>query len=269
MPRPRDDFTMFHLTFAKEDLEKVIELESDRFQNLSYDEAAFQTEAGAVYGEYRIGRVAALVRPAREAAGFGLRRAYLQAYDDRFRGRHQGDAQGVRVQQALLSRATIGRRTSCCWSPATSSRGDGHAADREVLRPVAARLPAAEIVPEPPQTAPRSAEVTFPGRTLPILVLAYKGDAFDTANRDYVAARLLAELAFGPESELVQEARAPAAEGGNALRRGADQPRSAARSKSRRWSKRTPTTSTRCGKRSTARWRSSRPGRWLWRSSTN
>ena len=50
-----DDFTMFHLTFAKEDLEKVIELESDRFQNLSYDESAFQTEAGAVYGEYRIG----------------------------------------------------------------------------------------------------------------------------------------------------------------------------------------------------------------------
>ncbi len=46
---------MFHLTFAKEDLEKVVELESDRFQNLSYDESAFQTEAGAVYGEYRIG----------------------------------------------------------------------------------------------------------------------------------------------------------------------------------------------------------------------
>ena len=30
-----------------------MELESDRFQHLSYAEAAFQTEAGAVYGEYR------------------------------------------------------------------------------------------------------------------------------------------------------------------------------------------------------------------------
>ena len=50
-----DDFTCFHLTFAKEDLEKVIEIESDRFQNLSYAKPAFQTEAGAVYGEYRIG----------------------------------------------------------------------------------------------------------------------------------------------------------------------------------------------------------------------
>jgi len=48
-----DDFTMFFISFAKDNLEKVIELESDRFQNLSYLKPAFQTEAGAVYGEYR------------------------------------------------------------------------------------------------------------------------------------------------------------------------------------------------------------------------
>ena len=30
-----------------------MKIESDRFQNLSYDKPAFQTEAGAVYGEYR------------------------------------------------------------------------------------------------------------------------------------------------------------------------------------------------------------------------
>jgi len=50
-----DDLTAFHLTFAKEDLQRVIDIESDRFQNLSYSKPAFQTEAGAVYGEYRIG----------------------------------------------------------------------------------------------------------------------------------------------------------------------------------------------------------------------
>ena len=43
------------MNFAKEDLERVIELESDRFQYLQYEEADFQTEAGAVYGEYRKG----------------------------------------------------------------------------------------------------------------------------------------------------------------------------------------------------------------------
>ena len=58
------------------------------------------------------------------------------------------------------------------------------------------------IAPEPPQTAPRSADVAFPGRTLPILAVAYKGAAFDPFDRDYAAARLVGELAFGPRSEL-------------------------------------------------------------------
>ena len=48
-----DVFTAYHLKFAKEDLTQVIDLESDRFQNLAYSEPVFQTEAGAVYGEYR------------------------------------------------------------------------------------------------------------------------------------------------------------------------------------------------------------------------
>ncbi|RPI58340.1 MAG: insulinase family protein, partial [Lysobacterales bacterium] len=48
-----DDHTAYHLAMAAEDLAQVMELESDRFQNLSYAEEAFQTEAGAVYGEYR------------------------------------------------------------------------------------------------------------------------------------------------------------------------------------------------------------------------
>jgi zinc protease len=47
-----DDLTNFHVTFAKEDLEKILEIEADRFKNLSYEEAAFKTEARAVLGEY-------------------------------------------------------------------------------------------------------------------------------------------------------------------------------------------------------------------------
>ena len=46
------DLTNYHITFTKDDLEKVIELEADRFQNLSYTEDVFRTEALAVKGEY-------------------------------------------------------------------------------------------------------------------------------------------------------------------------------------------------------------------------
>ncbi len=47
-----DDYTNYHITFTKDDLEKVIELEADRFQNLAYTESQFRTEALAVKGEY-------------------------------------------------------------------------------------------------------------------------------------------------------------------------------------------------------------------------
>ncbi|HET8798215.1 MAG TPA: pitrilysin family protein, partial [Thermoanaerobaculia bacterium] len=47
-----DDLTNYHVTFAKEDLEKILEIEADRFKNLEYAEEAFKTEARAVLGEY-------------------------------------------------------------------------------------------------------------------------------------------------------------------------------------------------------------------------
>jgi len=47
-----DDLTNYHVTFAKEDLEQILEMEADRFKNLAYSEEAFKTEARAVLGEY-------------------------------------------------------------------------------------------------------------------------------------------------------------------------------------------------------------------------
>ena len=47
-----DDRTVYHAVFSKEDLEPIIALEADRFQNLSYTEEQFRTETRAVLGEY-------------------------------------------------------------------------------------------------------------------------------------------------------------------------------------------------------------------------
>jgi len=47
-----DDWTMYYTTFAREDLPRILEIEADRFQNLSYSVEAFKTEANAVLGEY-------------------------------------------------------------------------------------------------------------------------------------------------------------------------------------------------------------------------
>ena len=47
-----EDMTVYHLYGPARSLPTIIEYEADRFQNLSYDEPAFRTEAGAILGEY-------------------------------------------------------------------------------------------------------------------------------------------------------------------------------------------------------------------------
>jgi zinc protease len=46
------DRTVYHMTGNAGKLEKMFEVEADRFQNLKYSEHDFKTEAGAVKGEY-------------------------------------------------------------------------------------------------------------------------------------------------------------------------------------------------------------------------
>ncbi|HET7307231.1 MAG TPA: insulinase family protein [Gammaproteobacteria bacterium] len=47
-----DDFTNYHVTFTKADLDTMLALEADRFQHLHLEEQGFRTEALAVKGEY-------------------------------------------------------------------------------------------------------------------------------------------------------------------------------------------------------------------------
>ncbi|MBL0096488.1 MAG: insulinase family protein [Bacteroidetes bacterium] len=46
------DRTVYHMTGNAAKLEKMFELEADRFMNLKYSVQDFKTEAGAVKGEY-------------------------------------------------------------------------------------------------------------------------------------------------------------------------------------------------------------------------
>jgi zinc protease len=59
-----------------------------------------------------------------------------------------------------------------------------------------------QIPVEPEQTAERTAKVSFEGRTLPILTLAYKSMAFHPDSIAPAAALLLGDLAFGETSEI-------------------------------------------------------------------
>ena len=199
-----DDYTAYHMTFAKEDLERVVEIESDRFQNLSYEKPAFQTEAGAVYGEYRKGIThpfSLLDEKLRDLAydvhtykhttiGFEADiKAMPEAYEyslSFFRRFYRPENVVILVVGDVAPPAAIDlvRKYYAGW-------------EKGYVPP--------QIVPEPPQTAERKGDVQYPGKTLPILQISYQGDAFDSDNADYVAALLLVDLAFGETSEIYKK----------------------------------------------------------------
>ena len=199
-----NDLTAFYVTFAKEDLPRVIELESDRFQNLQFTLAGFQTEAGAVYGEFRkdetqpefilderLHDTAFDVHTYKHTTmGFEADvRAMPRAYDYavNFHHRFYRPENVVLLVVGDLDPAAIMKLIKEYY-------GDWRRGYK------AAKIPA-----EPPPSGERKVSVTYPGKTLPILDLAYRSAAFDPDDRDYVASRLLVQLAFGETSKLYQK----------------------------------------------------------------
>ena len=195
-----DDHTAYHLSMAAEDLEQVMELESDRFQRLSYAEAAFQTEAGAVYGEYRKTRMdpdfalyEELVAKAFERHPYGhttlgyerdiALMPTLYDYSRTFFSRYYRPENTVLFVAGDLTPGNV-------FALAEKHYGGWQ---RGYVPP--------QIPAEPEQTAERRIDVRYDGQTLPLLQLAYKLPVFDPSDRTRVAADLLADLVFGETSE--------------------------------------------------------------------
>ncbi len=195
------DLTVYQLDFAAEDLERVMDIESDRFQNLAYAEDVFKTEAGAVYGEYRKNKA---------SPGYVLAEALHAAAFKRHTYRH----------------LTIGFEDDIAAMPTmfTYSKGffSRYYRPENVVLVVAGEVdPAAtlafaekwwgpwkpgykppKIKSEPAQKKERRIDVVYEGRTLPRIAVAYKGGAIDTDDRIWAASLLLADLAFGRTSDI-------------------------------------------------------------------
>ena len=199
-----EDQTVYHLSIATEDLEKVMELESDRFQNLHYEEPEFKTEAGAIYGEYRksVTSPFALLNEKMQDLAYTTHTykhttigfeadikampegyAYSWSFFNRF---YRPENVVVLVTGDINPDAVMAlvRKYYGVWQ-------------KGYVPPL--------ITPEPPQAAERSAEITFPGKTLPILDMAYKGAAFNVDDRTFAAALLFGDLAFGETSDLYRK----------------------------------------------------------------
>jgi zinc protease len=199
-----DDLTAFHLAIAASDLDRVMELESDRFQHLKYAEADFRTEAGAVYGEYRKSKTEPL---------FVLYEAIRETAFERHTYGHttMGYEADIAVMPTLydFSRRFFARYyrpdntillvVGDVEPDAVAALTDKHYAGWQPGYEVP------DVPTEPDQVAEKRIETAYPGQTLPLLWLAYKIGRADPEDRLRAAADLLVELTFGETSDVYRE----------------------------------------------------------------
>ena len=199
-----DDLTVYHLNFAKEDLALVMDLESDRFRNLKYSKEQFQTESGAVYGEYRKGRTSpwSVAFEAMNDMAFDV-----HTYKHTTIG-FEADIKDMPNQYDYS--ISFYKRYYRPENVVITVVGDVTKSEVETLaRKFYTEWKTGYVKPdikaEPKQNASREKVVEYEGRTLPLIMVGYKVDAFSPENKEYVSLSAFSNLAFGETSELYKK----------------------------------------------------------------
>jgi zinc protease len=199
-----DDYTCYHMDFPAESLETVIALESDRFKNLAYPESEFKTEAGAVYGEFLKGRVDPdfVMEEALQDTAFDVHtyKHTTMGFEKDIKEMPNQYDYSLTFFQRYYRPENVVLLMAGDFDPETA---------KHLLEQYYADWKPGYVAPriqtEPEQKGERVKEVTYSGKTLPILCVAYKVDAFDPADPTMAAADLLADLAFGEDSEIYKD----------------------------------------------------------------
>jgi zinc protease len=199
-----DDVTVYHALFGKDGIERVIDLESDRFMNLKYSESDFRQEAKAVLGEYNKNYSDPenkLYEKVRETA------FSTHTYQHTTIG-FLADIQDMPNQYAYS--LEFFRRYYTPSNCVVLVVGDIDAEStfkmiQKYYGPWNVPAYEATIATEPEQTAAKSAAITWDNPTLPQVAVAFKIPAFSAKTRDSAALDILSELVFGETSPLYQD----------------------------------------------------------------
>jgi len=199
-----DDRTVYHEVFSKDDLDKILELEADRFQRLKYPQDGYTTETKAVLGEFNknsaapeeklfeVLRATAYQRHTYTHTTMGfiediedMPNQYdysLQFYSRYYRPEYStivlvGDVK--RADALAMVKKYFGDWKHGNYVPQIPTEGD--------------------------QKEPREKHVDWPSETLPLMYVAFRGPAYSDVKKDKAALDLLAPIAFGENSDLYQK----------------------------------------------------------------
>ena len=191
------DDTVYHATLATKHVEKYLQIEGDRFQNLQLTEEMVRKEAGAVYGEYRKGQASP------------VNRLYETLYSTAFQT-HTYHHDTIGTEKDIADMPSAYEYSNSFFSKhyrpnraAVIVVGDVNPDDVFMWTEKAygdwkRTDETPSVIPtEPPQKEMRDAQLDWPGPTAPQLALAWKTPGYDPTDADYVALNLLTSLLMG------------------------------------------------------------------------
>ena len=199
-----DDRTVYHETFAKEDLDEILGLEADRFKNLKFSVDQFKTEAGAVLGEYNKNSASPLFKMfevIRETAFTNHTYSHttmgylkdIKDYPNQYEYALQFFKRFYRPENATI--IVVGDvKTDEVLAKVKKYYGDWKGEDYKQQIPV-----------EPAQKESRKAHINWDSPTLPYVAVAYRAPAFSETQKDKTALDLLSAIAFGENSGIYQK----------------------------------------------------------------
>jgi len=199
-----DDRTVYHTVFSKEDLDQIMMLEADRFQNLKVPIDLFKTETRAVLGEYN------------KNASNPTRKVYEALRETAFKSHtYQHTTMGFlrdvenmpnMYDYSLEFFKRYYRPEYVTIVVVGDVKHDGVV---QLVNKYWAGWKRGSYIPEIPieaeQTAPLSADVAWPTTTLPWVAVAFKGPAYSDSEKDKPALDLISSLGFSQTSDLYQK----------------------------------------------------------------
>ncbi len=199
-----DDYTNYHVTFVNDDLQKMLELEADRFKNLQFTEAQFRTEALAVKGEYLknsanpFSKIFETVRKSayKEHTYRHTTMGFLEdieAMPDQMDYALKFFDRWYRPEKAaVIVVGDVDVQQTHDW--VKQYFGDWQRGNYNVDIPV-----------EPPAKGSQYEHIQWPSQTLPMFGLAFRGTDANPMKKDKAALDMLGEVYFGQNSDIYQE----------------------------------------------------------------
>ena len=200
-----DDLTNYQTQFTRDALDEVLELQADRFQNLSFSEDVFRTEAQAVKGEYlkNISQPIQKLYEQLRAQSFDVHpyshttMGFLEDIEDMPNQYEYGK--------------TFFERWYCPQNASVIVVGD---IDPEATLAMVEKhwgswqcenAPSVEIPIEPPPSGPKTFHLQWEAPTQPTVAVAFRGPALISTEKDMPAMDLISQVYFGETSELYQQ----------------------------------------------------------------